>query len=493
MDAITGGMTAASLLYMLGDAAYHRWWYEPPKGKIQPQEVSIPRAEEGARIPLIYGRCRVRAPLLSWCGVPTRDIGSESNGWPDGVAFFRMDMFFRLGIGMDDGLGTNTCHGMWIGDNKAFPWSVARETEVLAELNAGAPEPGQIGGRAFWYDGHAGQTPSAQLSGFSGLSADVFGEHEKEISVVLYNSGGQWIIGSSPTVPAYSFEVSSYRDGGGYPGVGIYARIGYDSNPINVLWDLLKCTFGKLGISTSYLDSTSFDEAATTLYGESHGYSRCIEDVVSARDFIQEILRQIDGVLYADEEEQKIKIDLIRSDYDPATIPHITKDNCDRLENFVASGRSNLINRVVLEYTDRDNDYQDNTEPAQNPASSTANSQYSAESIRMPGVTHAALAATIAHRELAWRSRPMMKCRAICDRSKINLRPGMAVKLTWQKPDISGIIFRVADVDEGTLTDGRVAVDLIQDASYVFRGRIPEPPAPIDTGEIRGGVIVGFG
>jgi hypothetical protein len=489
MDPVTIAAIAGAL-YQLGDFVYHRWFYEPPKGKIEPQEVGIPLAEEGARIPLIYGKCRVRTPILAWNGTPAIDTGDVVNGWASGVKFYRMDMFFVVGIGMDDGAGTSATHGMWIGDNKAFPWTEDKEVEVIAELSASSSgEQGQIGGRAIYYDGNNAQDPAAGQLGtlIGGTEIPAF---RKYISIALYNSGGQWIIGGGPSVPAYSFEASSYQDTNGYPAVGTYARIGDDSNPVNVLWDVLKCSFGKLGISTSYIDSTSFSDAATTLYNESHGYSRSVEGTKTAKDFIQEILRQIDGVLYFDDSAGTLKLKLIRADYNTATIPHITRDNAVDLVNFSIGGWS-VVNRVRLGYTDRDNDYQDNSVTVQNPANSYGQNVSDEDYVQMPGVHVTSLANRIAARELAWKSRPQIKCRAIVDRSFIRVNPGDAVKVTWSTPDISGLVFRVAAVDRGTLTDGRIALDLLSDVNYVWRGRVPEPPSAIDTGRVGGIVDLG--
>jgi hypothetical protein len=92
----------------------------------------------------------------------------------------------------------------------------------------------------------------------------------------------------------------------------------------------------------------------------------------------------------------------------------------------------------------------------------------------MPGICNQVLADTVAARELAARSRPITKLRAICDRTARNLMPGDPVKLTWTDPDIAGLIFRIADVDRGTLADGKVAIDLISDNFYVWRNAAPQ-------------------
>jgi hypothetical protein len=49
----------------------------------------------------------------------------------------------------------------------------------------------------------------------------------------------------------------------------------------------------------------------------------------------------------------------------------------------------------------------------------------------------------------------------------------------WTDPDIANIVFRVAAVDRGTIDDGKIALDLLQDYFYVTRSQPPRPvPEP---------------
>ncbi len=70
-----------------------------------------------------------------------------------------------------------------------------------------------------------------------------------------------------------------------------------------------------------------------------------------------------------------------------------------------------------------------------------------------------------------------MKFRALVDRSFVRVNPGDAIKVTWSGPDIAGLVFRVvAPPDRGTLENGTIALDLVQDAAYTYRQIAPLPP-----------------
>lgn len=483
---------------------YHRWFEErQPKVKLPPQEYSLPRSDEGAPIPLIYGKCRVRQPVLAWFGVP----GYGTNGFSPAV--YQLNMLYALGAGFAN--GTNGVAGIWYSDSKKFSWLLndnptgngAFEAVTLADINN--LDGAYVGGYVETLNGNAAQTlvdDTDTATTYAGLnmldywSASSIPGHRGLISAYLHGNGlggdadAQWRIGLSASIPAYNFEGYSYG-GSGLPAVGVYARIGSDSNPINVLYDLL---VDKLGIPSSYIDSTSWDAAAVTLYNESHGFSRCFDDIREASDHIIEILRQIDAVLFFDETSGTFKIRLIRDDYVPADIPQINKTNCAGLINFAAGSFYNLPNKIKLVYENAADNYLDATATARNQANAVGQDGVLIEHmIEMRGCTNADLASRLAARELAALSRPITRCRAIMDRSFVRVNPGDAVRVTMNNPDVAGIVFRVAAVDRGTLENGQIALDLIQDAAYVFRGRVPEPPGLVDRGVIRGGLVGDIG
>ncbi|RPH65007.1 MAG: hypothetical protein EHM89_00260 [Acidobacteria bacterium] len=475
-------LTGLAIGFMAGQYIYHRWIEEKPH-RPRPRSLDIPNVDAGLPVPLIYGRCRVRNPIPVWCGTPGAVDDYTAVNYPLGSSAYCMNMLFVVGIPFDDGKGETKLCGMWAGEKKFAglnPLGASVETDVISEISGSFGRDGLVGSRIVYFDGNSSQDAlDPWLDTYiTNVTPDTIPGYRGYVTVLLFSNddttADRWLHGASPTIPAYSFEVFSYRTGGGYPASYPYERVGDESNVMNVLYDLLRAKFGKLGYDSSLIDIASFQAAAATLSSESHGYSRCIDSAEEADEHVMEILKQIDATLYEDASDGLIKIKLIRNDYDPNTIPHIHKDNGCELRGFAMGGWTSIVNKVRLVYTNRERDYQDDSETAQSPANAVGqDGQVNEEVISMPGVCTPALAAEMAARELAARSRPLMKCTAIVDRSFISVNPGDAVKVTWNKPDIAGIVFRVARVNRGTLENGAVELDLIQDYFYVFRGRIP--------------------
>lgn len=552
MSIVTGGL-------MVADFIYHRWlgYPTPPPPA---QQLSFPRTDTGAPYPLLYGQCRVKAPVLAWNGTPIPQFVNAGDNLGNGIItattdtyYYFMDMLFTIGIPFD-GDGIYRLLNVFLGETLLTPLPGASQAEfpgvgylngdgnfetpggVNLDIGAAGYAPNVFGNVEFlngndaqqlvdptspWnpttyagrymttttsghpiWDNLTGITPGAQVPGYRGfLSAFLFCN--------LQEIGGgsdwlrHWLLGTTPDVPSYGFEVATF------PGVNTCLGPSYatgditnptgvnDANPIDVIYDLLTGRM-KCGIDPSRIDAapqvsglvTSFGTAAQTLWEENHGFSRSWEGGASASSMIQEILRQIDGAMYEDQATGLIKIKLIRNDYDPQTIFQITRSNCYRLENLAASGFTNIPSRVRIAFSNRGDNYRDGAGTAQNtPTAAVQDGNMPELQISMPGITEQDLADNIAGRELAANCRPLIKLRAICDRSTLALNPGDPVRLYWTDPDISGLVFRVASPNRGTLKDGKVAIDLIQDYFYIYRSRTPVIVAgPGFPGPPRGGI-----
>lgn len=474
----------AATSFLVGQFIYHRWIEDKPVKRTPPREIQIPRVDPGATMPLIYGRCRVRAPILAWIGSVRAPVGDIGNGSPDAANVYQACLFFVLGIPFAAGDSTSGLHGMWAGDTK-FEYTAGFPLAELPTTLVSTGTPLQIfhGGNVEVFDGDPAQTITSSAiwlrmttDADNPVDADAIPEYRGYISVGLTGGVNRWQFGEHSTLPSYSFEASSYDTENPY--LSTYARIGsIESNPINALYDLLTSPFGGLGLSSDLIDIPSFQAAAATLYAEWHGYSRCIEDAADAEQHIMEILAQIDGALRHNTRTNKIEIKLIRNDYDPTAIPHIIKTNGTEMVSFAASGWDDLPNKVLVIFPDRGNDYQERQAADDNQVSASLDASNPLV-LTYPGVCYETLAQLIAKRETAARSRPLIKMRVYVGREFLRVAQGDAVKVTWTNPDIAGLVFRVANVEHGTLEDGRIALDLIQDYFYVHRNQPPQPPTP---------------
>ena len=133
------------------------------------------------------------------------------------------------------------------------------------------------------------------------------------------------------------------------------------------------------------------------------------------------------------------------------------------------------VNEVRVIWTDPGRLWADGASTAQDLAHINAQGgrRRSAE-YRFPGISNAGLAARIATRELNLLSRPIMKLRVAVNRTAVDLRPGDAFRFQWAAWGLDAV-FRVGELEGGTLQDGRIVINAVQDRFSVAGALLPPP------------------
>lgn len=488
--------------FLVGSYVYHRWFVEQPPMPKPADRVEIPRLDDGAAPALIYGKCRVRSPIIAWCSTPA--VSGGPNVWS-----YSMDMLMLLGIPFEN--PSVAVWRIWVGEQRlglANPGQPKTHNpgglpQAWIMDNTGGSDPwstqrGLVGQFVEILDGRATQQlvnptspyASTTIAGArmvaDAVDASMIPGYRGYVGVFHYGGGGaKWSLGNSNDLGSYSYEVSSY------PADSDAFNVGVEANPAKVLRDVLTGKFGKLGLPSSKIDGASFGAAKVRFQEEGNGYSRSIEGAPDTAEIVREIEEQCDCVVFEDSNDGLIKIKLVRDDYDPGALIGVTTENCESLQNFAAGGFESVVNKVRVVYEDRDDDYREHSATAHSQASATGSDGEVREAlIRMPGVKTAKLAAEIAARELNARSRPIAKCRAIVDRTFRKVNPGDPIRVTWPEYGIDGRVFRVASVNRGELANGKIALDLIEDFYYVWRNALL-PGHPVESfpgGPVGGGL-----
>lgn len=519
-----GWLLAIELGILTGEYIYHR--LTEKDDKVNPtREVQIARTDEGAAVPYIYGLCRVDTPVLAWTsGIPQGKPFSDSVGGGPTIITgyqYQLDMFFLIGISMAFGNSTNLLHQVIVGDNALLLRAVGLSTiTLLTELTGEGGYERDVRRAVLWNDASiVGRPPmmgeieflnggreqllvdattpfalltrtgemmvdsgitASEISGFRGyLSASFSGVTEVSLN--------QFFVGTSPGPPNISFEVSSYPLS--FNALSTSApTIGSEANPADVIIDLLRNKFAKLGLPASAVNRPSFMQCADTLKLEAHGYSRAISSTDDAGKIIGEILEQIDGLLYVDPAANEIVMKLIRDDYDPGDVLALDESNCTMV-SYAAGSWDNIVNKVRVVYSDRQLQYKENSETAHNQAGAVGQDGVVREyTVRYPGCCTAALARVLAGRELSARSRPIAKCSVEVNPGFVRAVQGQVIAVSWAEYGVSNLLFRIANIDRGALKNSRIRLDLIQETFHTYRGVFtgplfdPFPTVSIDLG-----------
>lgn len=455
-----------------------------PKPKLEnarPQglgDFNFPTATEGRVVPIIWGKVNLKGPNVTWYG---------------GFSTFAITQ--KVKTGMFSSKQVITGYEYWIGiqfglcrgpDVKLHQVKI-KEKYVTGGGAAGGgagsypiTAPNLFGGRDFgggvvdhnakFYEGDLSQTANTYLTSKTGKAIRYNG-----IAYFVFESG---YVGKSANIEPWSFELSRNPDGLGLasysPGSEVVNT--YDCNPMNVIYEIMTDNIWGLGISPSQIDLDSFRAAGATLASEGNGFSMILDNEREAADLINEVMRQADGLMYFERTTGKWRITLARDDYVVGDLLSLNEDDIIELTDFTRTTWQETTNQVRVKFMDRDSDYKDTYAMAQDMANIQLQGSVTSVEMDFPGVKDASLANKIAWRELAVMAYPIAKVNLRVNRNAFSLTPGATFKLSWTRLGISEIVFRVANINYGTLDKGEISVYAVQDIFSAGTGVFGDPP-----------------
>jgi hypothetical protein len=240
--------------------------------------------------------------------------------------------------------------------------------------------------------------------------------------------------------------------------------IGLDRNPAHIIYECLTNTEWGLGYPPQTIDDASFRAVADQLYAEDFGLSTTWSSQDPMEDFIGDINRHIDAVLYTHPRTGLWMLRLMRGDYDPATVPVFGPAEISELRSFARLGYAERVNQLVVKFSEvTDVGPVERCITIRNPAARAAQGQTVAETVEYPAITRSSVASKVATRDLRQRSAVLAKATIVGKRHLTDLLPGDVFKLHWPEYGLDAIYMRAVTIDYGTPTDRKVTVEAIED------------------------------
>ena len=414
----------------------------------------------GRVVPIVIGTVKVEGNFIWSGGVRARPITQ------------------RVKVGKDD-YDTVTVGYAWFAD---FAIGYSEPVDAILEfrLNDKKVWSGNLTGSYNTLFVRTGENSDIQGSGYSGTNVRFYNGHTTPDSFLASQTGysiaykrlvylvfeDAFVGDNVRTTPKYSLVVkrtSLVPDGtGGYTDWSLYAEVNVDgpyadANPSHAILYILR---DLLGVPDYLIDFDSFRQAGITLYNEGLGVSFLIERKESAERWIEEILRTVDGVLFFDYETGKIKLKLIRDDYDPNTLPVVTDDDVEDLE-FERRGLEDLASEITVRYTDRDS-FKEASLTLVNPAVENMTGYRKNETYDFMAVTTPSAANQILKRLLLKESYPFATVRFKTSLELFRFKPGDVIKLRSDNLGVE-MILRVLNVSGDKQYQQTVEVECVED------------------------------
>lgn len=257
-------------------------------------------------------------------------------------------------------------------------------------------------------------------------------------------------------------------------------------NPAHIIYECLTNREWGRGLARSKLDESSFQAAALTLFNENFGLCLKWTRKDSIANFIQGVLDHIGATLYQSRITGLMTLKLIRADYDINALPVLTTESgLLEIRDVTVAGPGKSVNAVTVTWHDPLTD-EDRTVSVKNPAAVLQNGgAINSVSKSYKGVPTAALALRLAQRDLRAVSTNLRKFSITADTSLDVVHPGDVLVIEDAKRGIPKMAVRVGRVRDGTLINGQIALDVVQDVfglpAQGFAVEVPNTYTPPDT------------
>ena len=467
-------------------------------------DFSFPTATEGRVIPIIWGRVRIDGPNVVWYGDLRQEAITEklkTGLWSS----TRVTTGFRYHIGIQFALcrGPATLRRIWIGKNEVYSGTASSDGDRIdideADL-LGGEELGNGGVQSSvdFYTGSSTQTVNAylddparqQVAAATATAPRYLGTCylvARQLTGAAPTSADEGAyIGNSTTIKRWSFEVQRYPDLFSGQSSG-HNQIGADANPVNVVYELLTNSEWGFGLPAADIDvgaSSTFKDASDTLRTEANGFSFVMDRPRKANDLLQEIQRQIDGVVYLDQRSGLWKIKLARADYTIGNVPQLNDDNVLSVQQYSRGSWEDTTNQITVKFTKRDDDYKQSFAVAQDMANSLIQGDgtvtggvVTTGEASYPGVMDAATAANLAWRDLRGQSYPLARATLVVDRTFYGLSIGDVVAWTSTALGFTQLPMRINRIGYGNLRSNQITLDLVQDVFEFAAASYGDPAA----------------
>ncbi len=264
------------------------------------------------------------------------------------------------------------------------------------------------------------------------------------------------------------------------------ATLGVDANPAEVLYDILTHKGYGIGRDPAQLDLDSFTACAETLREEEitdsktgFGISVTLTRPTDAGQVIRDILRTIDATLCTNPVTGKLRLKLIRPDYDVDDLIHLNASNTSGVK-YSPNTWKETINEVRVTYrrfinSDDKRGFVDDVITDQDLANYQATGRIRSLAVDLPYITDPDVAALAAARIRRAYSVPLARYSWNMNREGFALMQGDAVVAEELAFGVQDLVLRVTNINYGSLEDGQITVEGVQDVFSVTRPTYAAP------------------
>lgn len=438
-------------------------------------DFDLPTADDGRAVQVVFGRCKVDGPNVTWYG----DLAIDPIKKNVKTGMFSSDKItigykYYLGVELFTGYGPiDNLVEIRFGDK--VPAGTRSETSdyVLFMYDApnlfgGDEKEGGISGVVKFFKGTQNQVASNYLQTVRNKSLPAYLGFSYCVLERLY-------VGTSAYIKPISFIIDRYPNQLGL--TGNKHKIGTDANPACMIYEILTDSRWGASIPVGLIDITGLRAIGNTLHAEGLGLSMLLNATSTARNAIDEILRHIDGVMRTDPTTGLISFKLARDDYDVESLPVFGPSEISDVKISRISW-DETKNTIKVKYVSQAENFTERSLQVQDLANITARGGIvDTETLQFLGFSKPENAAFAAARALKTLAYPLAKITVTMNRKGWQLAPGSVFRLNWPPHGFDNVVVRVIAGDYGDSRSAQMQFEVVEDI-FAVGSNVYTVPAP---------------
>jgi hypothetical protein len=236
------------------------------------------------------------------------------------------------------------------------------------------------------------------------------------------------------------------------------------ANPAHIVYEALTNRRWGNGYPAARLDAATFVQAAATFKAEGMGLCLVWQQQAPVESLLQQVMDHVGAAVGEDPRTGLIRLRAIRQDYTISSLEVFSDaaGNVIDIESFERAAPTDCTNEITVRFEDQASG-QTGSVTVQNLASVQAQGRVTAAVTEYPGLPTAALATRVALRDVTAATACLARVRMRVTRDGYGLLPGDVIAFSWPELGVTLMPLRVGRVDYGSLTNGVITIDAVQD------------------------------
>jgi hypothetical protein len=431
------------------------------------EDFSVPTADEGREIPVVFGEVWLKSPNVVWYGdLRVEDIRKRVKTSPFTSTKVKIGDRYYMGLHMA------LCYGpvdavleIEAGERTAWTGTVTTSSAInidAPDLFGGDEKEGGIVATVDVMMGTSAQAANDYLTGVqTGAQPGYRGVLGLVVRQGLLTSNAAYI---KPWAVLTRRILQGWQAGSAWNAARAVISLP-DSrqgmNPAHIVYECLTNSRWGMGYNAGIIDLPSFEAAADLFHAEGMGLCIGWQRQESIENFIEIVAEHAGMVVGQNPRTGLFQLVPIRDNYEPATAPLFDPSNITTLESYQRAESPDKVNEITITWTDERG--KDQPATAQNLASIQSQQAIVTQTKAYPGLPTAGLAQRLALRDIQAQTTPLARVRFRANRSASGLAPGQIIRFTWPKLGITALVLRVLRVSQGPVTMGIIEVEAIED------------------------------